>query len=67
MALGLPVGSLQLQALAPPWLQAMPEFQWEVRKQLCQCTKVVPNLPCGCLYIPGVGFLSAVADSVGLS
>ena len=29
--------------------------------------KMVPNLPRGCLCLPGVGFLTAVVDSVELS
>ena len=41
-------------------------FHWEVRQQLCQLTKMMSNLPCGYLRLPGVWFLSAVADSVVL-
>ena len=61
------MGSLQLQVLAHSVLLALPEFHWEVRQQLYQLTNVVPNLPCGCMRLSVVEFLSVVADSVGLS
>ena len=64
---GLPVVSPQLQLLAHPGMWVTPGFQLEVRQQLRQLTKVVPNLPSERLRLPGVGFLSAVAESVGLS
>ena len=52
---GLRVVSLQLQVLTLLWLCA-PPVSVGCAAQLRQLTTVVPNLPCGCLSLPWVGF-----------